>query len=272
MAVTFFLKGIDRTVFFETFWRTAPLYMPGGIAHLLGRLPGPTMLDRAIFEGAGARDDFHQLADGTLFVERADGHCATLRDFVREVARRHRWTAAWCDAVSMLEGGTIGRHFDDSDNFVLQIEGAKRWIVELPDALPEPLLKARMLGELPSGALRPGRYLGSHTFEWTLHAGDALYLPLFFPHQGTSIGRSFSLSLVCGARSLLEWMSEPARTDFRNRDSCWIPAPFEGELDDAAAKLWVSRMLLECGIADREIVADEVMHKLNRRRAMIGSS
>ena len=81
-------------------------------------------------------------------------------------------------------GGGVGPHFDSYDVFLLQIAGARRWRVSRQRDL-----------ELVSGAplklLRDFR--AEH--EWTLAAGDMLYLPPHVAHDGIAAGECLTASI-----------------------------------------------------------------------------
>lgn len=105
-------------------------------------------------------------------------------------------------------------HCDQHDVFVLQIEGAKRWTVYQPtERFPTEagLIDARSLKETP-------------VIDATVEAGDLLYIPAGFPHQGATSER-FSLHLTFGVlvhrwhHLLAEALLEVAARDERFRES-----------------------------------------------------
>lgn len=81
-------------------------------------------------------------------------------------------------------------HYDHHDVFLLQLEGAKRWVIyeELQPAAIE------------SRSSIPREDLGPVTLDVELRAGDLLYLPRGFPHEGETTA-SHSLHLTLGIES-----------------------------------------------------------------------
>ena len=81
-------------------------------------------------------------------------------------------------------GGGVGPHFDSYDVFLLQGEGRRRWQISsqrdltLVDNAPLKILKN----------FRSGR-------EWILEAGDLLYLPPRYAHDGVALADCITLSV-----------------------------------------------------------------------------
>lgn len=82
------------------------------------------------------------------------------------------------------DGGGVGPHVDSYDVFLLQLAGRRRWRVgrvqrpELRDDVPLKMLAAFA----PSD-------------EWTLDAGDMLYVPPGWGHEGTALGECLTASI-----------------------------------------------------------------------------
>ncbi|MEY8879212.1 MAG: cupin domain-containing protein [Leptothrix sp. (in: b-proteobacteria)] len=75
------------------------------------------------------------------------------------------------------EGGGVGPHFDSYDVFLLQVQGQRRW----------------RIGRMPDAKLKPGlpvKIIDGFKFEqeWVLEAGDMLYLPPGWAHDGDAVG------------------------------------------------------------------------------------
>ena len=90
-------------------------------------------------------------------------------------------------------GGSVGPHFDSYDVFLLQGAGARRWQVGRP----------RDLAVLPHAPLKILRRFRPQR-EWTLGAGDLLYLPPRFAHHGVAIGECITWSIGCRAPNAQE--------------------------------------------------------------------
>ncbi|MFI1991657.1 cupin domain-containing protein [Actinoplanes sp. NPDC020271] len=116
-------------------------------------------------------------------------------------------------------------HYDTHDVFVLQVEGAKRWIIH-PPVLPDPLERQPWGGRADEVAATAE---GRAALDVVLQPGDALYLPRGWLHSArTENGRS--LHVTVGIRgltryALVEELLGMAVTDPRLRAS--LPYGFD---------------------------------------------
>lgn len=92
------------------------------------------------------------------------------------------------------DGGGVGPHVDSYDVFLLQLHGQRRWRVA-------PLRDPTLLPDLPLKILADFE----PEDEWLLDAGDMLYLPPGWAHDGTAVGECLTASI--GFRA-------PAREEF----------------------------------------------------------
>lgn len=111
------------------------------------------------------------------------------------------------------DGGGVGPHFDSYDVFLLQVQGKRRW----------------RIGRMKSAALVPNMPLKILSdFEpeeqMTLDAGDMLYLPPRWAHDGVADGECITCSIGFRAPSDHEVAREV------------LQRVLETELDEAAAK------------------------------------
>jgi 50S ribosomal protein L16 3-hydroxylase len=74
-------------------------------------------------------------------------------------------------------GGGVGPHLDSYDVFLLQVSGRRRWRI---GRCPRPVLRE----DVPLKML--ARFDVEH--DWTLQAGDMLYLPPGWAHEGVAVG------------------------------------------------------------------------------------
>jgi ribosomal protein L16 Arg81 hydroxylase len=97
--------------------------------------------------------------------------------------------------VYLTPAGTRGlkEHYDTHDVFVAQVYGSKRWHLYEP-TVRLPLQEQRYL--------RPETGLGEPIAEFTLNAGDMLYMPRGTVHQAVS-NETASLHLTVGVQSVL---------------------------------------------------------------------
>ncbi len=119
------------------------------------------------------------------------------------------------------EGGGVGPHVDSYDVFLLQAHGRRRWRI----APPRPW---------QSVAGAPLRLIADFeaTQTWELDAGDMLYLPPGWAHEGTAIGPCMTCSIGARAPSRQEFLAAlladladaPGGSDPRFRDPGRAPA------------------------------------------------
>jgi 50S ribosomal protein L16 3-hydroxylase len=88
-------------------------------------------------------------------------------------------------------GGGVGPHYDSYDVFLLQMHGRRRWKIG-------PLTNKKLVKDLPLKILEHF----NPTEEYLLEAGDMLYLPPNYGHDGVAEGPCSTLSI--GFRSLTQ--------------------------------------------------------------------
>lgn len=185
------------------------------------------------------------LRGSTIILPQFHESMFNLGEFCRaleEVFTGHMQTNIYLTPAPQSEDGTGNQgfppHYDNHDVFVLQISGAKKWriygtAVEIP-----------FRGE----QFELGRHeAGPVTQEFTLKAGDCLYLPRGIMHDAENVGGDPSLHITAGlitktwADLLLESISELALTapDFRRS----LPAGFANrEFDREEARLQFDKL------------------------------
>jgi 50S ribosomal protein L16 3-hydroxylase len=190
--------SFDQEEFFGEFWRRKPVLVKGGARTLLGLTWNlddfEAALEAARMAGAPMKD-----APGEVtFLEAASSYDEALARLAPDMARTFGSPGAWFDAIRTHRRSGIGPHFDHSDNFVLQQQGRKEWSLASPDNIAPELLARRMLNDPSVGSheLPPDR------LHFVVEAGDLLYIPLMWLHDGVSHAGSLSISLVCPAVSL----------------------------------------------------------------------
>ena len=121
----------------------------------------------------------------TLLVQGADLHL----DAARALLDRYRFVPdARLDDVMLsyaTDGGGVGPHVDSYDVFLLQVRGRRRWRIAPPRA------RAPLRDDVPLRML--GRF--APNAEWTLDAGDCLYLPPGWQHDGVADGETITASI-----------------------------------------------------------------------------
>jgi 50S ribosomal protein L16 3-hydroxylase len=88
------------------------------------------------------------------------------------------------------EGGGVGPHFDSYDVFLLQAQGQRRWRIS-------PQKDLRLREDLPLKILKAFK----PTETLVLEAGDMLYLPPHYAHEGVAVGECMTYSIGFKAES-----------------------------------------------------------------------
>ena len=134
----------------------------------------------------------------TLLVQGVDHHVASMH----ELMGRFRFVpdARLDDAMVSYasDGGGVGAHVDSYDVFLLQLQGRRRWRIG----------PARGDRRLVAGA--PLRILAHFQAqeEYLLQAGDMLYLPPGYAHEGVAMGPCMTCSIGFRAPALISLGAE----------------------------------------------------------------
>ena len=189
------LAGLSPAQFMRRHWQKKPLLVRGAIPGL------KPLLTRAELVALAASDDVEsrlivKKGDGwrmkngpfrsrslppfsqpgwTLLVQGVDGHHAAVHDLLQQF--RFVPDARLDDIMVSLAspGGGVGPHFDSYDVFLLQASGRRRWKISrqkdltLQDGVPLKILQNFEPDE-----------------EFVLEAGDMLYLPPRYAHDGVA--------------------------------------------------------------------------------------
>jgi 50S ribosomal protein L16 3-hydroxylase len=261
------LGGLSPQTFMRRHWQKKPLLVrqavPGGI----------DLVDRSrLFELAGheevesrvlvRRDHRWTLRQGplprsaipplkqpdwTLLVQGLDLHLPA----ARALLDRFRFVpdARLDDAMLSFatDGGGVGPHVDSYDVFLLQAKGKRRWRIG----------KARDTELVPGVPLKILAHFEPEQ-EWLLDAGDMLYLPPGWAHDGVAEGECMTCSIgfrAAGrdelAREVLQRMLDGADADIRGplyRDPSLAATDAPGRLPrelQAFAEAAVARLLAE---------------------------
>jgi 50S ribosomal protein L16 3-hydroxylase len=95
------------------------------------------------------------------------------------------------------DGGGVGPHFDSYDVFLLQAEGKRRWrIGKQKDLMLQKDVPLKILENFAPDQ------------EFVLEAGDMLYLPPMYAHEGVAVGECMTYSIGFRAPAQLELARE----------------------------------------------------------------
>ena len=221
------LGNITPAEFMSKYWQKKPLLIRGAIPEfkpLLSRdelfelAENPDVESRLIVENTSAKrkksEPAWTMADGpfledtaelpslkksnwTLLVQGVDLH----DEQVHALKNQFRFAPdARLDDVMIsfaTDGGGVGPHFDSYDVFLLQAEGKRRWRIGKQKDLT--LQKDVPLKILANFAPEQ---------EFVLDAGDMLYLPPMYAHEGVAVGECMTYSIGFRAPAELELARE----------------------------------------------------------------
>lgn len=155
-----------------------------------------------------------------------------------------------------VDGGGVGAHFDSYDVFLLQGTGRRRW--RISDQTEHRLIEGAPLRLIAD--FRP-------TEEWVLEAGDMLYLPPRYAHEGTAVGECTTYSIGFRApkaqelgTEFLAWMQDRVCLDGLYADPDLALQENSAEIGDAMID-GVERMIAQIGW-NRSDVAEFLGHYL----------
>ena len=192
------LGGLTANEFLRDYWQKKPLLIRQAIPGFDGLLDRRQLIELACSEDAQARlvtqrrgkfdlrqapfepGDFDRLADAggdkakwTVLVQGVNHHLPGAAALLQEFSFIPHARLDDLMVSYAPKGGGVGPHFDSYDVFLLQGSGHRRWQIS---AQPDRSLIA--------GA--PLRILSDFRVEqeWVLEAGDMLYLPPHYAHNG----------------------------------------------------------------------------------------
>ncbi|MBM6549554.1 cupin domain-containing protein [Marinomonas ostreistagni] len=195
------LAGISAKTFYQEYWQKKPLLIRGGAKDIelpisADELAGLAMEEevesRLVIEqgdtpwqlqqGPFTEDTFAQLPESewTLLVQAVD-HWVPAVQALRE---RFNFLPSWrVDDIMVsyaTEGGSVGPHYDQYDVFLVQLAGKRRWQVLAPEQYQDTNLEGTKLHILDIFEVDPKQ-------DYELEAGDILYLPPNFAHNGRAL-------------------------------------------------------------------------------------
>ena len=225
------LGGITPEAFLKEYWHKKPLLVRGAIPAFTGLLSPNELAGLACEEDVQSRlvsfskkqwhceqgpfeeERFAKLPkrDWTLLVQSVNHHMQEATDLLQQFnfiphARLDDLMVSYAP-----DGGGVGPHFDSYDVFLLQGLGKRLWRISEQTDLT-----------LVEGApLRILKHFDTQQ-EWTLSAGDMLYLPPHLAHWGLAVGDCMTYSIGFRAPSAEELAGEflnylQEKRDFKGR-------------------------------------------------------
>ena len=215
------LGGLSPKTFMQRHWQKKPLVIRQGIPGFTPPLDRTDLLDLAaqdevqsrlvVQAGAGGKQPWRfkhgpfprkalpafKQPGWTLLVQGVD----LLDERVHALMNQFRFVPdARLDDVMVsyaTDGGGVGPHFDSYDVFLLQAHGQRRWrIGRQKDLSLQPDMPLKILANFEP------------EMEFVLDAGDMLYLPPRYAHDGVAMGECMTYSIGFRAPSRSELAGE----------------------------------------------------------------
>jgi len=272
------LGGLSPQVFMRRHWQKKPLLIRQALAGTEPALDRAALVALAATEGVESRlierragrwslrhgpftrRQLPPLArpDWTLLVQGVDLHVPA----AHHLLSRFRFASdVRLDDVMIsyaTDGGGVGPHIDSYDVFLLQLSGRRRWRVG----------RARKPALVPDMPLKMlANFEPEH--EWTLDAGDMLYLPPGWAHDGVADGECLTASIGFRAptrkevgmhvlQRMLDGVEDDDGAGSRYRDAtqaatdqpALIPHRLAGFAADAVRRLVDDPLSLNCALGE----------------------
>jgi 50S ribosomal protein L16 3-hydroxylase len=187
------LGGLTITEFLRDYWQKKPLLIRQAIPNFQGLLDPQQLIALACNEDAQARivtqqrgkfdllqspfeaDDFANLGKKkwTVLVQGVNHHLATASSLLQHFDFIPHTRLDDLMVSYAPKGGGVGPHFDSYDVFLLQGKGTRRW--QISTQADRTLIEGAPLRILSDFKMEQ---------EWLLEAGDMLYLPPQYAHNG----------------------------------------------------------------------------------------
>lgn len=239
------LAGISAKEFYQDYWQKKPLLIRGGAKDIelpisADELAGLAMEEdvesRLVIEhgdtpwqlrqGPFTEDTFAELPESewTLLVQAVD-HWVPEVQALRE---RFNFLPSWrVDDIMVsyaTKGGSVGPHYDQYDVFLIQMAGKRRWQVLAPGHYQDTNIENIKLHILDNFDVDP-------TQDYELEAGDILYLPPNFAHNGRALDNecmTFSVGFRApSVQAALQGMTDKLCEEINEKNRFAAPEPLE---------------------------------------------
>ncbi|WP_425642877.1 JmjC domain-containing protein [Marinomonas gallaica] len=239
------LAGISAKTFYQDYWQKKPLLIRGGAKDIelpisADELAGLAMEEEVesriviehgetpwqLLQGPFEEEDFGSLPEKewTLLVQAVD-HWVPEVQALRE---RFNFLPSWrVDDIMVsyaTEGGSVGPHYDQYDVFLVQMAGKRRWQVLSPEQYQDSALQDTQLHILDNFTTDP-------TQDYELEAGDILYLPPNFAHNGRALDNecmTFSVGFRApSTQAALQGITDKLCEEINEKDRFSAPEPLE---------------------------------------------
>lgn len=195
--------NLDLAKFMTEFWQKKPTVLRGAYAPFIDPITPDELAGLATEEKAESRlvsmvhgkwkaehgpfDDYSHLSEEnwSLLVQATDHWIKPVADLIKPFRGLPNWRIDDVMISYSVPGGGVGPHVDQYDVFIIQGQGSRRWRVG--DNLGQ-IQFVKTPGLLHVDPFEP-------IIDEVLEAGDILYIPPGFPHDGCTVTEAMSYSI-----------------------------------------------------------------------------
>ncbi|WP_044409232.1 cupin domain-containing protein [Thiomicrospira microaerophila] len=190
---------IDANTFLTEYWQKKPLLIKQALPNFISPISPEELAglsleeevesriviqqgeqDYALRNGPFSEQDYAGLPEKnwTLLVQGMDRLIPEVQQLLNEFNFIPRWRIDDIMISYATEGGNVGPHFDHYDVFLLQAAGSRKWMLSAQDCELDNYLENTPLRLMRKFEIEE---------EYTLEAGDILYLPPKWGHHGVAL-------------------------------------------------------------------------------------
>ncbi len=233
--------------FLQEYWQQKPVIIKGGLVNFINPLEADELAGLAAESNIESRlisykdnkwnaesgpfEDYDKYGDKgwTLVVQSVNHWIPAAQDFARLFDFIPQWRFDDVMVSFAAPEGGVGPHTDNYDVFICQGSGQRRWKVGEKGSSKEVIAHEKLLHVEPFEPI----------IDEVVSAGDILYIPPGFPHEGISLDKSLSFSVGYKATNATELLSGFADylIDFDKRPALLTDSQREksryGQIDNA---------------------------------------
>ena len=195
------LGGMTAQTFLDEYWQKKPLLIRAALTDFETPLDANELAGMAMeedvesriviehgktpwetFQGPFDESTFETLPEKewTLLVQAVDHWVPEIQELKEQFQFLPSWRLDDVMISYATEGGSVGPHYDQYDVFLVQASGKRRWQVLAPEEYQDSAIADISLHILDNFQVNP-------EMDWELEAGDILYLPPNFAHNGRAL-------------------------------------------------------------------------------------
>ena len=217
---------ITPEIFLRDYWQKKPLLIRNGLPEIIDELDASEIMNLAQSEDVTARlikqhsednwelftspfdlDDFENLPDRwSILIQNLEQWSPSLGSLWNKFGFIPQWQRDDIMVSMAPDGGSVGKHYEEYDVFLVQAYGHRRWQL---GKWCDPSTEFK-----PNQPIRIFDDMGELIFDEVLAPGDVLYVPSRLSHYGVAQGDSLTFSFGLrypNATDLIENLSENLR-------------------------------------------------------------